>query len=519
MVPVVAVLTAVGLGMAVAGSGSFADAVAPGAPAQSWAMAGHDASNDRDNPAEHLIGPGNVAAVRPIWSRAFPGTLAGTPAVVGGLVYVADRSGALTALDGNSGAIRWTKPVSAYTGVSGDAARATPAVVDGRLIDGDYHSGQASTGASVFAADPVDGRRLWSTQVSAHPNAIITGAPTVIGGVAYVGISSDSETDPTCCTFRGSVVALSASTGKILWRRLIVPAGYTGGAVWGSSPAVDPALGLVYVATGNNYTVPPGVCLQAGATGCAAPPADDYDDSILALHISDGSVAWALRTRSSDVWSILCPLSCGPDADFGSSPNLFTVGQGAARRELVGAGQKSGVYWALDARTGALVWDTRVGPGSVTGGVMWGSATDGKRVYVAESGFSHQPYQLQPSGNWAFGGSIAGLDAATGKFLWQTADPHLGVDLGYVSTANGVVYAGSTDVYGTDMYAYDATTGAIRASYAAGGSVMAGAAVVNGHIYWPSGYSTPTGLGQTCLPFPLPTCTAPNVLHAFALPA
>jgi len=78
----------------------------------------------------------------------------------------------------------------------------------------------------------------------------------------------------------------------MLWKTYTVPSNngnsastlpgyYSGNAVWASSPVVDPARGLLYVGTGNNYTVPSGVCTSPGQTGCTQPAADDYVDSIL----------------------------------------------------------------------------------------------------------------------------------------------------------------------------------------------------------------------------------------------
>jgi polyvinyl alcohol dehydrogenase (cytochrome) len=73
-----------------------------------------------------------------------------------------------------------------------------------------------------------------------------------------------------------------------------------------------------------------------------------------------------------------------------------------------------------------------------------------------------------------------------------------------VTIANGVVYAGSMDPLG-HMYALDAASSSILWSYASGGSVVAGPAVVKGTVYWGSGYAR--GLG-----------TPNNRLFAFALP-
>ena len=50
------------------------------------------------------------------------------------------------------------------------------------------------------------------------------------------------------------------------------------------------------------------------------------------------------------------------------------------------AGQKSGIVYAIDPeRKGEIIWQTRVGQGGINGGVQWGMATDGRRVYATVS--------------------------------------------------------------------------------------------------------------------------------------
>ena len=76
--------------------------------------------------------------------------------------------------------------------------------------------------------------------------------------------------------------------------------------------------------------------------GLTKPAADDYVDSILALKLSNGAVAWADPTVNGDLWTFVTPT--GPDFDFGAGPSLFTTTNPATGRpeQLVGAGQKSG---------------------------------------------------------------------------------------------------------------------------------------------------------------------------------
>jgi polyvinyl alcohol dehydrogenase (cytochrome) len=327
--------------------------------------------------------------------------------------------------------------------------------------------------------------------VDAESWSQLTGSVVVDRGVVYAGVSTRQSSMAAPYTFRGSVVALDARTGRLLWQTYTVPEGYTGGAVWGSTPVVDRRRGLVYVGTGQNHTVPDGVCETPIETGCAEPAADNYIDAVLALDQRTGSVAWVRKTLTADAYNATDP--AGPNYDFGSGPNLYTTASG---RQLVGIGQKSGLYWALDPGTGRVVWKTQVGPGSTAGGIMWGSATDGQRVYAAIVNGDNEPYRIRSvTGETSVitGGSWAALDAATGRIIWQTADPQGAGDAGFVTTANGIVYAGSLAPDGDNMYALDAATGTITWRFASGGAVIAGAAVVDGTVYWGSGYFHPEG--------------------------
>jgi polyvinyl alcohol dehydrogenase (cytochrome) len=495
------------------------------AAAQSWPVAGQNISNTRDQAAETAISASNVGQLTQKWALTTAGDVTATPTMVSNVLYFPDMGGMVWAVT-SAGKVVWSNPVSSYTGITGDVSRDSPAIDGNELITGDGWDGnRIGAGAHVFALNRTTGKPLWSVAVDSNPASIVTGSPTVYNGVAYVGISSYEEnlahqTGYQCCTFRGKVVALNASTGQILWTAYTVPSNnngsdsnlpgyYTGGAVWGSAPMVDPATGLLYVASGNNYTVPHGVCIQPGQKNCTRPVKSDRFDSILALKLSTGALAWSYRTLEADVNSGACKTICGPDYDFGSSPNLITTTNPATRttEHLVGVGQKSGYYWALNPSTGKLVWRTRVGPGGPEGGILWGSATDGTRIYIAQADSAHKPYKLKGSGPYAgqtvTGGSWTALNPATGAILWQTPDPQSRADFGYVSVANGVVYGGSNAPAGDNMFALNASTGAFLWSFASGGAVRSGAAIVGSQVYWGTGYKGADN----------------NKIYAFGLPA
>ena len=243
--------------------------------------------------------------------------------------------------------------------------------------------------------------------------------------------------------------------------------------------------------------------------------ADDHFDSIMALDLMTGAIRWSTRAISYDAWTVdcipffgdgdLCPQPAGPDYDFGQAPALFTTKDAKNKSvELVGAGQKSGQYWALDPASGAVKWVTQAGPGGTAGGLQWGSAVDGARVYTANANSNNVPF-TPLGGTETTNGVWSGINAGTGALLWQHTPSHGGSTSGPVTTANGVVFGCSLDAQGY-MYALNAATGAELWSFPSGGSCLSGAAISDGMLFWGSGYSN-FGFG-----------TANNKLYAFGLP-
>ena len=477
-----------------------------------WRLGGQNLNNTRYQATEKYLSPANVSKLSPKWVFTTGGDVSATPAVVDGAVYLPDWGGNLFKIDAETGEQIWSNSIAHYISdpsIQTAVSRTSPAVKGNKLIIG------SQEGAFLMTINKNTGELIWKTKLDDHPNAVITQSPTIYGNRIYVGVSSVEEGNPSadpnykCCTFRGSMTAVDLTTGEILWKTYTIPdnggqpGGYSGGSIWGSTPAIDPKRNSVYIGTSNNYDVPQAEkdCIANFSTPseqsqCVNP--DNHFNSIMAFDLDTGEIKWASNFQAYDAFNQACipgfdrtncPDPEGEDYAFSQAPMLFTVKKAGKRRDLVGAAQKSAIFWALDPDTGELVWSRSIGPaGSLFG--QWGSATDGRQIYVGNLNTDAQEYKLQPSGETTKGGSWSALDAATGKIIWQTADPGVARVEAPLTVANGVVYAGSmaSGQGANNMYALDAKTGEILWRFNSGGSVAAGAAVVNGTVYWGSGY-------------------------------
>jgi len=478
-----------------------------------WLSAGNGASNDHYAPAEHFLNSWDVGVLGTRWVFTGRGNFPDTPTVEGNNVYASDSGGSVWQINAQTGQSKWEAKLPSATGNAGSTSRVSPAIGPSTVIVGD----QAA--ATVIALSKADGAPVWQTTLASDLGAIITASPVIVGDHVYVGVSSMQETlaasQPGFVpTFRGSVAALDLHNGHVVWQTYTVPQGFTGGAVWGSNLAVDQARHAVYASTGNNYSVPAAVaaCQTAAATPAqlaACLPADDRIDSIVSLNSDTGQVNWGRSFQAADTWTVSCqpstrplaspcPSPSGVDADFGSAPNLFSMTSGGVAHEVVGAGEKSGVYWALDRDSGQTLWATQVGPGGANGGIQFGAATDGTRVYVANANSEFTSTTLVPSGQRTNGGFWSALDVSSGQILWQTPTflpqplvPPNPVPAGALAKVEGSISVANGVMYGEDtagaFVSLDAATGRVLKTFQSGGSSIAGPAIAQGTLYWGSG--------------------------------
>lgn len=478
--------------------------------AQNWPSFGHDPTNNASGTGK--ISTKNVQTLAPKWVFTTGGDVSAHAAVVNGVVYFPDWAGNIYAVNANNGSVIWSHQLSDYGLAAGTVSRTSPAVLSGVLYIGTQYNASGPTGW-LLAINASTGALKWKVRPdTSNAFPVITASPVVVKGVVYVGMTSNEEfvaANPAypCCSVVGSLVAIKATNGSKLWQTFMAPTGYAGANIWGSHPVVDTARNTVFVGTGNNYSIPTAPaytrCIENGGTEITCVDPNDHADSILALDMTTGNIKWATKlmnwnqygiTNDIDFWNVGCVFppytNCpaaptGPDYDFGSGPNEVTYESESGPVTILGAGQKSGIYYALNPDTGALIWSTQVGPGSSLGGIEWGSASDGQLIYVAISNLYGIPYAAGSAGSWA------ALDPATGKIVWQVSDPNGAVDLGPLAVSKGVVYAPSMAGSPTapTMVALSAATGDTLWTYPASASVVAGATLANNMVYWGSGYA------------------------------
>jgi polyvinyl alcohol dehydrogenase (cytochrome) len=496
------------------------------AAAPVWNGFGQNASNTRFQGAPSAgLSAADVPKLKLKWAFGLPGDVQSWAGLTlaGGRLFFGSIAGNVYSLDAKTGCVFWAFDAGAIVRT---AVSIGPLGTAGRFgaFFGDARG-------NAYALDAATGALVWKVAVETHPSARLTGSPILHEGRLYVPVSSSEEgvgslVDYECCTFRGSVAALDAATGRQIWKAYTIPdeprpvrrnargvqlRGPSGAPIW-SSPVIDPVRRALYVTTGNNYSDPP----------------TTTSDAFMAIDLDTGRILWTHQVHANDAYvsacrlddKTNCPEARGPDFDFAASPILVSLGNG--RRALV-AGHKSGHVYAVDPdRDGAPLWETRVGEGGSMGGVQWGSAADADNVYVALSDLGRimLSYTQFTDADRTRGGGMFALRLGDGARVWHTppvpcdARPRCSpAQSGAVSALPGVAFAGSLDGH---LRAYAAETGRVIWDYdtvrtyetvngvpARGGSLDGpGPVIGGGMVFANSGYTVDGGApGNVVLAF------------------
>jgi alcohol dehydrogenase (cytochrome c) len=457
-------------------------------PAGSWPYPNADLVNTRDA-AGSTISAANVASLRQAWTFKLPaaevptgpsfGSLTATPIVTNGVVYLQDLGDNVYALALATGKLKWEYKVSPTKIVEGGP---NGVAVAGGVVYGD-------TMTTVFALSATTGKPIWvDRDLLSNGQGTFGIQPQVANGRVY--LASSIGTVPT----GGILLALSASTGKLLWQfNTVVPTSisaaetqYGSGGAW-ETPLVG-SDGSVTFGTGNPY--------QTAAEAIAHPSSWLYTDSEVNLDAATGKLRWYYQAVPNDFM----------DHDLQTSPIAATInGQPA----IIASG-KMGVVYAMNASTGKLIWETPVGEHSISdnysleamahkltlkapytilpgglGGVLSNPAMAGSTVYVATVDLrftlAKMSYPLgAPDGQGT--GEIEALNVTTGKVEWDTKVPAM--PLGAMTVANDLVF---TTLYTGVLVALNRSTGAIVYEHNLPTSANAPIAIAGNAILVPAG--------------------------------
>jgi polyvinyl alcohol dehydrogenase (cytochrome) len=453
------------------------------ASASDWPALGPDENSSRYQPKPG-ISAADVANLKVKWAFSMPG--GGQPVVVGDWLFITNRGGKFYALDAKTGCVHWA--------VEDAGSRTTPMVIRSSISPSGWATFIGVGKRVVRAFDAQTGKEIWhSESLDNHIASNITGTPVISGSQIFVPLSSGEEVyamqpNYSCCTFRGSLAALDLKTGQKQWQTPMITEplqptrknangiqmqGPAGAPIW-ASPTVDAKRGLVYVVTGDSYT----------------DAATNASDAIVAVEMKTGKVRWRNQVTANDNFIVgcsgpikvaNCPAPTGPDFDFGATPILFKHGN----KQILVAGQKSGIVYGIDPDTGRMLWKTAVGAGSPLGGIEWGIGADSKYLYVPNSDIGEVFNEIaraagapSPAPDNATAGKpgLFALDPFSGKVAWNTPAPvapcHYAGDRSKDFTKGacvraqsaapavmpGVVFSGTLDGW---FRAYDAANGKI----------------------------------------------------------
>lgn len=428
-----------------------------------WGMYGRTLSRQFSSDCATAISPTTVAGLVPAWTFRVPadpadqGTFTASPVVVDRTVYIGGWNGVMYALDLDDGHVIWEYQTPVAKGATYGPIVSSAAVTDVVTGNKTQRLVIVGSGPRLYAFHAATGKVAWVRYLAAgiaDDPGEVQSSPLVYDDTVYVGFDVHNKPGRLTGGRRGGLIALDVRSGKVKWRyepeaKAKQPASGCGG-VWGS-PVVDTATGLLYFGTANCPAVRDNPKLPM--------------EEITALRAKTGARVWTFRphqkagAKSYD----------DKDEDFGATPNLFVDKSG---RKVLGAGSKDGSYYALDPRTGKVLWNTKVvTPAPGVGGFI-GSPAVWRGDVFGGTAISFPPPTFHS------------FDGRTGAVRWQGGGAPT---YAATSVANGVVFTGSLDF---TFKALDAATG--RPLWAAPtlGAVSSGAAVIDDMVVVGTGTST-----------------------------
>jgi len=313
-------------------------------PTDSWITNGGTVFNQRFSPLTQIT-PDNVGNLKAVWRVHLGSGLESKysgeaqPIVHKGVIYIVTGADEVSAVGVTSGQIIWKYKANLDPSITTVCCGWTSRGV--ALGDGKVYVGQLD--GLLVALDQETGEPVWSTQVGRWQEGFtITSAPLYYDGLVITGTAGGDR------GVRGRVTAYDAGTGRQVWRFYTIPgpgevghetwpqdsdAWKKGGAAVWHTPAVDPALGLIYFSTSN-----PGPDFN----GSFRAGDNLFSSSILAIEVKTGKYRWHFQEIHHDLW----------DYDAPNPVVLFDLEIDGVMRKAAAQAGKTGWVYILDRITG-----------------------------------------------------------------------------------------------------------------------------------------------------------------------
>ncbi len=268
---------------------------------QNWLMNHRTYDAQRFSPLDK-INRGNVKNLKLAYAVAIGGTSIGenlqaTPLVEDGFMYIVDLWGIVYKIDvrsGDSGRIVWRMDPK---------QQKFPLSNRGVALWGNLVVSVASYPARVIATDKESGKVAWETNIDdKQVDLQITAAPLAVKDKILVGAAGGDR------GVRDFIAGLDAKTGKLEWRKYVVPApGEPGSETWKDSHNAWQTGGGAMWVTGS-YDVASNQVIWG--TGNPVPmfdptyrPGDNlYTDSMISWDPDTGKMNWYFQYLPGDMW-------------------------------------------------------------------------------------------------------------------------------------------------------------------------------------------------------------------------
>src|SRR5499433_1060354 len=223
--------------------------------------------------------------------------LESTPLAEDGFLYVVDLWGVVYKIDGRSG------DVGRIVWRMDPGQEKVPDANRGVALWGNFVVSVANHPARLIATNKETGKVVWETNISDGQNGLqFTAAPLAVKDKIVLGASGGDQ------GVRAFILALDAATGKLLWKKFVVPgpgepgsetwkdknnAWQTGGGAMWVTGSYDAATNQVLWGTGN--PVP-------WSDPYYRPGDNLYTDSLVSWNPDSGKMNWYFQYTPGDMW-------------------------------------------------------------------------------------------------------------------------------------------------------------------------------------------------------------------------